>query len=128
MKTIFSVLILSSIFPISSQELFSAKFKIKNEGQSFSKLEAQAGSLSNKIIRNNAFLSLLSPEEVDENVKNCWKKFLVNRSVTIEVKKSKFKQIAMNNEYFIYQTTFHPKNINIINISSNQFRKFCKIN
>ena len=128
MKTIFSALILILIFPLSSQETFSAKFKIKNEGQNLPKLEAQAASLSNKIIRNNAFLSLLSYEEVNENVKNCWKKFLVNRSVKIEIKKSKFKQIAMNNEYFIYQTTFHPKNINIINISSNQFRKFCKIN
>lgn len=128
MKTIFSLLILILSFSLFSQELFITKFRIKNEGQNFFKLDAQAASLSNKIIRNNAFLSFISPEEVNKDFKSCWKKFILNRSVKIEIKKSKYKQIAINNEYFIYQTTFNPKDVNIINVSLNQFKKFCKIN
>lgn len=128
MKTIFSLLILILSFSLFSQELFSTKFRIKNEGQNFFKLDAQAASLSNNIIRNNAFLSFISPEEVNQDFKSCWKKFILNRSVKIEIKKSKYKQIAINNEYFIYQTTFNPKDVNIINVSLNQFKNFCKIN
>ena len=127
MKTIFSLLILILSFSIFSQELFSTKFRIKNEGQNFFKLDAQAASLSNKIIRNNAFLSFISPEEVNKDFKSCWKKFILYRSVKIEIKKSKYKQIAINYEYFIYQTTFNPKDVNIINVSLNQLKKFCKI-
>ena len=76
MKTIFSLLILILSFSLFSQELFSTKFRIKNEGQNFFKLDAQAASLSNKIRRNNAFVSFISPEEVNKAIKSCGQKFL----------------------------------------------------
>ncbi len=128
MKTIFKALIIILSLPLTSQELFSVKFKIKNEGQNITKLEAQAASYSNRLIRNHAFVAFLSPEEINENIKNCWKKFLVNKSVKIEIKKSKVKQVSINDKYFTYQTSFNPKNINVTNISPNRFRRFCKIN
>ena len=128
MKTIFKALIIILSLPLTSQELFSVKFKIKNEGQNITKLEAQAASYSNRLIRNHAFVVFLSPEEINENIKNCWKEFLVNKSVKIEIKKSKVKQVSINDKYFTYQTSFNPKNINVTNISPNRFRRFCKIN
>ena len=64
MKTIFKALIIILSLPLTSQELFSVKFKIKNEGQNITKLEAQAASYSNRLIRNHAFVAFLSPEKL----------------------------------------------------------------
>lgn len=127
MKTIFSLLIIIISFTSISQELFSVNFKIENNGQSSTKLNAQASSLSNKVIRNHAYIALTSPEKVNDNIKDCWKEFIINREIKIETKKTKFKQINSNNKFHTYQITLNPEKIKITNVSPAFFRKWCSI-
>lgn len=127
MKTIFSLLIIFISFTSISQELFSVNFKIENNGQSSTKLNAQASSLSNKVIRNHAYIALISPEEVNNNIKDCWKEFIINREVKIETRRTKFKQINSNKKFHTYQITLNPEKIKITNVSSTLFRKYCSI-
>ena len=117
--TIFSLILFSSFI---SSENFS--FIIPDDGQSMQITNLKASAKSDKVIRNNAYLSF---GDLGFRSKECWKEFIKNKKITIKASDSYYKLIKRTNNFYEFSVYIDPKKITIKDIAKEEFVKYCSL-
>mgnify|MGYP004127036843 FL=1 len=126
MKTIFSLLsllLLSSY--IQSSEIIVKTFDIENRNQKYSFVAARASSLANRIIRDNAYLFYVDPSQDSLPLKNCWKSYLINKKIKIDVIENTHKLVRKTSSQYVFEVYFDPSKIKVIGVNRRAFLNSC---
>tara|TARA_B100000579_G_C22814788_1_gene847211 strand:+ start:965 stop:1351 length:387 start_codon:yes stop_codon:yes gene_type:complete len=126
MKTIFSLLsllLLSSY--IQSSEIIVKTFDIENRNQKYSFVSARASSLANRIIRDNAYLFYVDPSQDSLPLKNCWKSYLINKKIKIDVIENTHKLVRKTSSQYVFEVYFDPSKIKVIGVNRRAFLNSC---
>jgi len=126
MKTIFSLLsllLLSSY--IQSSEIIVKTFDIENRNQKYSFVAARASSLANRIIRDNAYLFYVDPSKDSLPLKNCWKSYLINKKIKIDVIENTHKLVRKTSSQYVFEVYFDPSKIKVIGVNRRAFLNSC---
>lgn len=126
MKTIFSLLsllLLSSY--IQSSEIIVKTFDIENRNQKYSFVAARASSLANRIIRDNAYLFYVGPSQDSLPLKNCWKSYLINKKIKIDVIENTHKLVRKTSSQYVFEVYFDPSKIKVIGVNRRAFLNSC---
>ncbi len=126
MKTIFSLLsllLLSSY--IQTSEIIVKTFDIENRNQKYSFVSARASSLANRIIRDNAYLFYVDPSQDSLPLKNCWKSYLINKKIKIDVIENTHKLVRKTSSQYVFEVYFDPSKIKVIGVNRRAFLNSC---
>ena len=126
MKTIFSLLsllLLSSY--IQTSEIIVKTFDIENRNQKYSFVAARASSLANRIIRDNAYLFYVDPSQDSLPLKNCWKSYLINKKIKIDVIENTHKLVRKTSSQYVFEVYFDPSKIKVIGVNRRAFLNSC---
>lgn len=126
MKTIFSLLsllLLSSY--IQSSEIIVKTFDIENRNQKYSFVAARASSLANRIIRDNAYLFYVDPSQDSLPLKNCWKSYLINKKIKIDVIENTHKLVRKTSSQYVFEVYFDRSKIKVIGVNRRAFLNSC---
>ena len=126
MKTIFSLLslLLFSSY-IQSSEVIVKEFDIENRNQKYSFVSARASSLANRIIRDNAYLFYVDPSQDSLHLKNCWKSYLINKKIKIDVIENTHKLVRKTSSQYVFEVYFDPSKIKVIGVNRRAFLNSC---
>ena len=126
MKTIFSLLSLLLLSGyIQSSEIIVKTFDIENRNQKYSFVAARASSLANRIIRDNAYLFYVDPSKDSQLLKNCWKSYLINKKIKIDVIENTHKLVRKTSSQYVFEVYFDPSKIKVIGVNRRAFLNSC---
>tara|TARA_B110000014_G_scaffold191159_1_gene139943 strand:- start:341 stop:730 length:390 start_codon:yes stop_codon:yes gene_type:complete len=128
MKTIFSLLLILFSLNSYSSEVLIKTFDIENRNQQYSFVIARASSLANKVIRDNSYLFYVDPTKDSDYFKLCWKGYLINKRIKIDVVENSHKLIRKTNKKYTFEVYFDPTKIKVKGASKRSFLNFCKDN
>ena len=126
MKTISRIFILLIPFYIEANEVLVKKFEILNNNQPISFVNSRASSLANQVIRDHAYLIFIDPKKDSDFYSSCWKKFIINRKISIEVTENVHRLVKKTQNHFFYEVYLQPSKIVVRGVSSRTFNNFCK--
>ena len=126
MKTISRIFILLIPFYIEANEVLVKKFEILNNNQPISFVNSRASSLANQVIRDHAYLFFLDPKKDTDFNSSCWKKFLINRKISIDVTENVHRLVKKTQNNYFYEVYLLPSKIKVRGVSSNTFKTFCQ--
>ena len=126
MKTISRIFILLVPFYIEANEVLVKKFEILNNNQPISFVNSRASSLANQVIRDHAYLIFIDPKKDSDFYSSCWKKFLINQKISIDVTENVHRLVKKTQNHFFYEVYLQPSKIVVRGVSSRTFNNFCK--
>ena len=126
MKTISKIFILLIPFYIEANEVLVKKFEILNNNQPISFVNSRASSLANQVIRDHAYLIFIDPKKDSNFYSSCWKKFIINRKINIDVTENVYGLIKKTRSSYFYEVYLQPSKIKVRGVSSNTFKTFCQ--
>ena len=125
MKTIFNILFLLLSLNLYSENIIVKSFEIENSNQQISFVNAKASALANRVIRDNAYLFFIDLKDDNKFYKLCWKKYIVNRNLSIDVKDNRHKLIKKTRNVYLFEVYLEPSKIKVKGITRNSFKNFC---
>jgi hypothetical protein len=125
MKTIFNIFILLLSLNINSENIAVKSFEIENKNQQISFVNARASALTNRIIRDNSYLFFIDLKEDSRFYKSCWKKFIINRKISIDVKENTHRLVKKTKSSYLFEVYLEPSKIRVSGVSSAAFKNFC---
>ena len=128
MKTIFKILLLFLSLNLYSENIIVKSFEIENRNQQISFVNAKASALANRVIRDNAYLFFIDLKDDNKFYKSCWKKYIVNRNLSIDVKDNRHKLIKKTRNIYLFEVYLEPSKIKVKGITRNSFKNFCSSN
>ena len=128
MKTIFNILLLFLSLNLYSENIIVKSFEIENSNQQISFVNAKASALANRVIRDNAYLFFIDLKDDNKFYKLCWKKYIVNRNLSIDVKDNRHKLIKKTRNVYLFEVYLEPSKIKVKGITRNSFKNFCSSN
>ena len=126
MKTISRIFILLIPFYIEANEVLVKKFEILNNNQPISFVNSRASSLANQVIRDHAYLIFIDPKKDSDFFSSCWKKFLINQKISIEVTENAHQLVKKTQNKYFYEIYLVPSKIKVRGVSSKTYNNFCK--
>ena len=126
MKTISRIFILLVPFYIEANEVLVKKFEILNNNQPISFVNSRASSLANQVIRDHAYLSFIDSKKDSDFYSSCWKEFLINRKISIEVTENAHELVKKTQNKYFYEIYLVPSKIKVRGVSSRTYNNFCK--
>jgi len=126
MKTISRIFILLVPFYIEANEVLLKKFEILNNNQPISFVNSRASSLANQVIRDHAYLSFIDSKKDSDFYSSCWKRFLINRKISIEVTENAHELVKKTQNKYFYEIYLVPSKIKVRGVSSRTYNNFCK--
>ena len=126
MKTISKIFILLIPFYIEANEVLVKKFEILNNNQPISFVNSRASSLANQVIRDHAYLIFIDPKKDSNFYSSCWKKFIINRKISIEVTENVHRLVKKTRSNYFYEVYLQPSKIKVRGVSPRAFNNFCK--
>ena len=128
MKTTFSIFLLLFTLTLSAENIIVKNFEIENRNQQVSFVNAKASALANRVIRDNAYLFFIDPKKDSDLYSSCWKKFIINRKISIDVTENVHRLVKKTRGSYFYEVYLKPSKIKIRGVSSSTFNNFCKSN
>ena len=125
MKTIFNILLFFLSLNLYSENIIVKSFEIENRNQQISFVNAKASALANRVIRDNAYLFFIDLTDDNKFYKLCWKKYIVNRNLSIDVKDNRHKLIKKTRNVYLFEVYLEPSKIKVKGITKNSFKNFC---
>ena len=126
MKTISSLFLLLFAFTTHAENIVVKSFEIENRNQQVSFVNAKASALANRVIRDHAYLFFIDPKKDSEFYSSCWKKFIINQKISIEVAENVHRLIKKTRSKYFYEVYLQPSKIKVRGVSSRAFNNFCK--
>ena len=126
MKTTFSIFLLLFTLTLSAENIIVKNFEIENRNQQVSFVKAKASALANRVIRDQAYLFFLDPKKDSNFYSSCWKKFLINRKISIDVTENVHRLVKKTQNNYFYEVYLLPSKIKVREVSSNTFKTFCQ--
>ena len=126
MKTIFNIFLLLFALTVHAENIVVKSFEIENRNQQVSFVNAKASALANRIIRDHAYLFFIDPKKDSDFYSSCWKRFLINRKISIDVKENVHKLVKKTQNYYFYEVYLLPSKIKVRGVSSKTYNNFCK--
>ena len=126
MKTISRIFILLVPFYIEANEVLLKKFEILNNNQPISFVNSRASSLANQVIRDHAYLSFIDSKKDSDFYSSCWKRFLINRKISIGVTENAHELVKKTQNKYFYEIYLVPSKIKVRGVSSRTYNNFCK--
>lgn len=127
MKTIFSLSLALLTFLLFSEEI-TKRFEVKNYGQGAGFAELEATNIANKMIVNYSYLLFLNKKMDSKILTSCWKEYLVNKKIKIDITDSSYQLLFETNDSFVYEVKLDPTKIKIFGATRDSFLNFCKTN
>ncbi|MDC1102072.1 hypothetical protein N8Z64_01975 [Pseudomonadales bacterium] len=126
MKIFFSFFSLIFINPLLADWTFSERFEIKNTHQRTIALSAKAAAVANRIVRDNAFLTLINPGDDINFYKACWRSFVTDQKVQIVTAEYTLQNIEKSSRNFVFEISFDPMETKVLGTSPIEFQQFCE--
>jgi len=126
MKTIFKIFLLLFALTVHAENIVVKSFEIENRNQQVSFVNAKASALANRIIRDHAYLFFIDLKKDSDFYSSCWKKFIINRKISIEVTENVHRLVKKTQNHFFYEVYLQPSKIEVRGVSSRTFNNFCK--
>ena len=126
MKTIFKIFLLLFALTVHAENIVVKSFEIENRNQQVSFVNAKASALANRTIRDHAYLFFIDPKKDSDFYSSCWKKFIINRKISIEVTENVHRLVKKTQNHFFYEVYLQPSKIEVRGVSSRTFNNFCK--
>ena len=126
MKTIFKIFLLLFALTVHAENIVVKSFEIENRNQQVSFVNAKASALANRTIRDHAYLFFIDPKKDSDFYSSCWKKFIINRKINIEVTENVHRLVKKTQNHFFYEVYLQPSKIEVRGVSSRTFNNFCK--
>lgn len=126
MKTISSLFLLLFALTTHAENIVVKSFEIENRNQQVSFVNAKASALANRVIRDHAYLFFIDPKKDSEFYSSCWKKFIINRKINIDVTENVYGLIKKTRSSYFYEVYLQPSKIKVRGVSSNTFKTFCQ--
>ena len=126
MKTTFSIFLLLFTLTLSAENIIVKNFEIENRNQQISFVNAKSSALANRIIRDNAYLFFIDPKKDSDLYRSCWKKFITNRKVNIDVTENVHRLVKKTRSSYFYEVYLQPSKIKVRGVSLRSFNNFCK--
>ena len=126
MKTTFSIFLLLFALTLSAENIIVKNFEIENRNQQVSFVNAKASALANRVIRDNAYLFFIDPKKDSEFYSSCWKRFLINRKISIDVTENVHRLVKKTQKNYFYEVYLLPSKIKVRGVSSRTYNNFCK--
>ena len=126
MKTIFKIFLLLFALTVHAENIVVKSFEIENRNQQVSFVNAKASALANRTIRDHAYLFFIDLKKDSDFYSSCWKKFIINRKISIEVTENVHRLVKKTQNHFFYEVYLQPSKIVVRGVSSRTFNNFCK--
>ena len=126
MKTIFKIFLLLFALTVHAENIVVKSFEIENRNQQVSFVNAKASALANRTIRDHAYLFFIDLKKDSDFYSSCWKKFIINRKISIEVTENVHRLVKKTQNHFFYEVYLQPSKIEVRGVSSRAFNNFCK--
>ena len=126
MKTISSLFLLLFTLTTYAEIIVVKSFEIENRNQQESFVNTKASALANRVIRDQAYLFFLDPKKDSNFYSSCWKKFLINRKISIDVTENVHRLVKKTQNNYFYEVYLLPSKIKVRGVSSNTFKTFCQ--
>ena len=127
MKTISSLFLLVFTLFAYAENVVVKTFEIENRNQQVSFLvNAKASALANRVIVDHAYLSFIDSKKDSDFYSSCWKKFLINQKISIDVTENVHRLVKKTQNHFFYEVYLQPSKIVVRGVSSRTFNNFCK--
>jgi len=126
MKTIFNIFLLLFALTVHAENIVVKSFEIENRNQQVSFVNAKASALANRTIRDHAYLFFIDPKKDSDFYSSCWKKFLINQKISIDVTENVHRLVKKTQNHFFYEVYLQPSKIVVRGVSSRTFNNFCK--
>jgi len=126
MKTISSLFLLLFALTTHAENIVVKSFEIENRNQQVSFVNAKASALANRVIRDHAYLFFIDPKKDSEFYSSCWKKFIINQKISIDVAENVHRLIKKTRSKYFYEVYLQPSKIKVRGVSSRAFNNFCK--
>ena len=126
MKTISSLFLLLFALTTHAENIVVKSFEIENRNQQVSFVNAKASALANRVIRDHAYLFFIDPKKDSEFYSSCWKKFITNRKVNIDVTENVHRLVKKTRSSYFYEVYLQPSKIKVRGVSLRSFNNFCK--
>ena len=126
MKTIFKIFLLLFALTVHAENIVVKSFEIENRNQQVSFVNAKASALANRTIRDHAYLFFIDLKKDSDFYSSCWKKFIINRKISIEVTENVHRLVKKTQNHFFYEVYLQPSKIEVRGVSSRTFNNFCK--
>jgi len=126
MKTIFKIFLLLFALTVHAENIVVKSFEIENRNQQISFVNAKASALANRTIRDHAYLFFIDPKKDSDFYSSCWKKFLINQKISIDVTENVHRLVKKTQNHFFYEVYLQPSKIVVRGVSSRTFNNFCK--
>ena len=126
MKTTFSLFLLLFTLTTYAEIIVVKSFEIENRNQQVSFVNAKASALANRVIRDHAYLFFIDPKKDSEFYSSCWKKFIINQKISIDVAENVHRLIKKTRSKYFYEVYLQPSKIKVRGVSSRAFNNFCK--
>jgi len=127
MKTTFSLFLVLLPFLLFSEEI-TKRFEVKNYGQGAGFADLEATNIANKTIVNYSYLLFLNKKKDSKIFSSCWKEYLVNKKIKIDITDSSYQLLFETNDSFVYEVKLDPTKIKILGATRDSFLNFCKTN
>ena len=126
MKTIFKIFLLLFALTVHAENIVVKSFEIENRNQQISFVNAKASALANRVIRDHAYLFFIDPKKDSDFYSSCWKKFLINQKISIEVTENAHELVKKTQNKYFYEVYLVPSKIKVRGVSSHNFKTFCQ--
>ena len=126
MKTTFSLFLLLFTLTTYAEIIVVKSFEIENRNQQVSFVKAKASALANRVIRDHAYLFFLDPKKDSDFYSSCWKKFIINQKISIDVTENVHRLVKKTRSSYFYEVYLQPSKIKVRGVSSRAFNNFCK--
>ena len=126
MKTISSLFLLLFTFTTHAENIVVKGFEIENRNQQVSFVNTKASALANRVIRDHAYLFFIDPKKDSDFYSACWKKFIINRKISIDVTENIHRLVKKTRSSYFYEVYLQPSKIKVRGVSSRAFNNFCK--
>ena len=126
MKTIFNISIFFLSLNILSGNIVVKSFEIENKNQQISFVNAKASALANRVIRDNSYLFFIDFKEDSRFYKSCWRNFIINRKISIDVKENAHRLVKKTKSSYLFEVYLEPSKIKVRGVSSHTFKTFCQ--
>ena len=120
MMRIFSLLFIT--LNTYSLDVIQFNFEIPHQNQSFKFIDLRAQAEANKIIRNNAYLSLRI-EGFDAS--SCWLDYINNRKIKIQTSESYYRLVGVTKKSYKYVAFLNLDKTYIKDLDKNDLNFFC---
>ena len=126
MKTIFKIFLLLFALTVHAENIVVKSFEIENRNQQVSFVNAKASALANRTIRDHAYLFFIDPKKDSDFYSSCWKKFLINQKISIDVTENVHRLVKKTQKNYFYEVYLLPSKIKVRGVSSRTYNNFCK--